>query len=212
MSNSPNEVVPIQERGSLDGMPRRFIYRGPSMAPTFRTGDVLYMNPNRRDIAPGDVIVFHHQEGKDHVVHRVIAVVAGGFITRGDNNLLSDPIPILPDQIVGRVEKTDRGAQVRMLTVGWRGLWVARVLHAKLQIKRLLRRIFRRPYRWLKSSGIASRLWRPKIERIRLKTPDGPLVKYIHKGRTVASCWTATNCWRFKRPYDFILDPRIKRK
>ncbi|HEX7502902.1 MAG TPA: hypothetical protein VF451_05745 [Acidobacteriota bacterium] len=62
----------------------------------------------------------------------------------------------------------------------------------------------------LKKTGIVSRVWHPRIETIHFQTPEGPLVKYLHKDRTVASCWTDTNCWWFRRPYDFVIDPKAK--
>ena len=74
------------------------------MTPTFHPGQVLHINPQISGIAPGDVIVFQKQDDKDHAVHRVIAVTENGYITRGDNNLITDMAPVLPDQVVGRVK------------------------------------------------------------------------------------------------------------
>ena len=208
MSDFQSDAVPILETSSMNYAPYRFFYRGPSMAPTFRPGQVLYINPQGRGIAAGDVIVFHHQEGKDHVVHRVIKLTEDGYLTRGDNNLRNDPAPILPGQIVGRVEMAKLGDQIEEVKNGRRGLWQAKYLRKRLLVKRLLRRVLGKPYYWLKCSGIVAKLWRPELEAIRFETPDGPLVKYIHKGRTVASGWTDTNRWWFRRPYDFVIRPK----
>ena len=84
------------------------------------------------------------------------------------------------------------------------------VLHGRLHVIRAAKFFLRKPYRLLKKTGIVARLWRPEIEVIRFATPDGPLVKFVHNGRTVASCWTAANSWWFRRPYDFIIDPKAK--
>ena len=93
MKNSPSELTPVQEQNSSNEKPVRFIYRGPSMRPTFRPGQVLYVRPQALDIAPGDVIVFPDQKSGDfQVVHRVISTTADGLVTRGDNNLRSDPL------------------------------------------------------------------------------------------------------------------------
>lgn len=211
MKISHNDAVPFPEKSPQNKMPDRFIYRGPSMAPTFQPGQVLHVHTRASSITPGDIIVFNGQNNKDYVVHRVFAVSTEGFITRGDNNLHYDPVPIKLDQVIGKVEKTAYSGRVRTVVGGWRGLWLARILQAVLQIKKLARRALSRPYHWLKRSGIVTRLWRPKIEALYFKTQDGTLVKYVHKGRTVASCWTDTNRWWFKRPYDFVIDPKAKR-
>jgi signal peptidase I len=211
MNNSLGDAVPIPENCPRNKAPDRFVYRGPSMAPTFRPGQILHVCPQARDIAPGDVIVFHGQNGIGHVVHRVISVSPEGFITRGDNNLLTDPDPILPNQVVGRVGKANFGGQARSVVGGQRGLRLARMLRLMLQIKRLLRRVFRWPYHRLKHSGIVAMVWRPEIETIYFETQDGPLVKYVHKGRTVASCWLDSNRWWFRRPYDFVIGLKLKR-
>ncbi len=181
------------------------------MAPTFLPGQVLYINSQKKDIAPGDVIVFRQQEGKGWAVHRVIAVKQDGYITRGDNNLCADPAPILPEQVVGKVVRVDSNDRIDPLFGGWRGQWQGRFLRTRLLGKRLLRKGLGKPYHWLKCSGLVAKYWKPKIEAIRFETPDGALIKYIHKGRTVASCWTDTDRWWFKRPYDFVIDPRAKR-
>jgi signal peptidase I len=205
MKNFPNEPTPFQAPPPNE-KPVCFIYRGPSMRPTFHPGQMLYVRPQALNIAPGDVIVFpDHKRSNFQVVHRVISATADGLITRGDNNMQYDPIPIKPDQVVGRVEMANLGGQIRPVVSGQRGLRRARMLHATLQIERFLRRTLSRPYRWLKYSGIVAKIWHPEISTIRFETQDGPLVKYIHKGKTVASCWVNDNRWRFSRPYDFVI-------
>jgi signal peptidase I len=210
MNNSRSEIAPILTIAVQDGNTLRFIYRGQSMAPTFSPGQILYVNTRFCTIEPGDVVVFRFKESESQVAHRVISISECGPITRGDNNLQIDLNPILPDQVIGRVEKADFRGRVRPVACGWRGLCRARFLRKRLLIKRLVRRGLGKPYWWLKCSGIVTKLWHPEIVTINFKTPDGPLVKYIHKGRTVASCWTDSNLWWFKRPYDFIIDPKRK--
>jgi hypothetical protein len=165
------------------------------------------------DIAPGDVIVFPDQKSSDfQVVHRVISTTADGLVTRGDNNLRSDPLLVSPEKVIGRVEKTNFQGKIRQVSGGWRGLFRARILRMTLKVKRFLRRGLSRPYQWLKHSGIVAKIWRPEIEKIHFETQDGPLVKYMHKGKTVASCWTDSNRWWFRRPYDFVIDSPLFRK
>ena len=79
MKNSLADAVPFPENDSRNRVLDRFVYRGPSMAPTFRPGQVLHVYAEARDIAPGDVIVFHGQNGIGHVVHRVISLSPDGW-------------------------------------------------------------------------------------------------------------------------------------
>jgi signal peptidase I len=205
MSDSLSDVAPIVGNDSQNGVPDRFIYRGPSMTPTFRPGQVLYVHLEARDIAAGDVIVFHDHNDNHQVVHRVISVSASGLITRGDNNLRSDPAPIISDQVVGRVEKTKLGGQIRPVVGGWRGLWLARVLRAILRIKRFLRRVLRGPYRWLRASRLVAYFWKPSFSKVWLAGEDGPWVKFIHRGRSIARWWPQQNRFECQKPYDLVL-------
>jgi signal peptidase I len=90
---------------------QRYIYNGASMNPTFRAGYILYVSPQDRDFAVGDVIVYSDAETKENVVHRVAAVQGEQVITRGDHNPSNDLLPVQPSQNIGQ-----SGASPR-----WRG-------------------------------------------------------------------------------------------
>lgn len=213
MKKSPSELLPIQSQGSPDSKLVRFIYRGPSMRPTFRPGQALYVRPQALDIAPGDVIVFPDQKSGDfQVVHRVISATADGLVTRGDNNLRSDATLVQPDKVIGKVEKSNFQGKIRPVAGGWSGLFRARILLMTIKAKRFLRWGLSKPYKWLRQSGIAAKIWRPEIGKIRYETQDGTLVKYVHKGKTVATHWTQNNRWHYRHPYDLILGSKSTEK
>ena len=50
------EVIPLWAKRR--GLTRCFFYTGSSMTPTFREGHILYVAPEARDVAVGDVVVF----------------------------------------------------------------------------------------------------------------------------------------------------------
>jgi len=87
----------------------------------------------------------------------------------------------------------------------------ARVLHGRLYFLTVMKSLLKKPYHLLKKSGIIIRIWQPEIKTIYFKTKDGPLIKYTHKGRTVALYWTKTNFWQIRRPYDFVIGPKPKK-
>ena len=89
------------------------------------------------------------------------------------------------------------------------GLLVARLRRARRFLwwhgKRLIVVVGRWPYRALRRSGLVRRLWRPAIVRIALTTENGPLVKHVSNGRTVAWWRPETGRFRCRRPYDLII-------
>ena len=189
---------------------RLFFYHGDSMRGTFRPGDRLTVLPaSFADLRPGDVAVFrgsNRQSDADLVVHRVMAVGPDGLVTRGDNAPTADNHLLIAENLVGRAACVERDGCTRPVRGGRLGLWRARALHARRSMLRLLTRIGRLPYRWLRASGLVQRLWRPTISRICLNTERGPLVKYVCGGRTVA-CWQPEQ-GRFdcRKPYDLVIN------
>ncbi|WP_432524582.1 signal peptidase I [Kineococcus sp. SYSU DK006] len=100
------------------GWPTRVVVSG-SMAPVLRPGDVVVAQPvGERAPEVGQVVVFADPSapGRD-VVHRVVGVEAGGYLTRGDANSAADPLPVPAEQVRGI-------ARARIPLVGLPRLWV----------------------------------------------------------------------------------------
>ncbi len=197
----------------------RRCYRGGSMLGTFRPGDYLTVEPvPLAAIRLGDVVVCRGREEAgepDEIVHRVVDVLPDGLVTRGDNSPYVDSVPVTQDTLLGRVTHVQRGGQVRPVWGGRRGLLRARMLHARCAVRRFgwrwLSIVGRRPYRWLRQSGLVGRLWRPAITRVRVEAEDGPLVKYVHRGRTVARWWPERGRFRCRKPYDLVISRPSRR-
>ena len=182
----------------------KFRYTGSSMLPTFKPGQVLYVRPMVESPRPGDVVVY--KSGKQIIVHRVKALQANGFITRGDNNPRDDT-PIKPQQIIGIVKKVDDWGRPRSVMGGRRGLWLA-------QLRWILQALYTNslpwlgaPYRWLKARRWAGRIWQPHITTVQLQTQDGPMIKYVVLGKTVATWQPELKRFLCRRPYDLIIFP-----
>jgi signal peptidase I len=194
---------------------KNVFYYGKSMSPSFKEGDYLIFQATQiTKISIGDVIFFPHLISKDtqkHCVHRVFQKFDQNLITRGDNNTKNDKEPVSAKNLIGRVTHYERNGKIHKVWNGRMGMLRARFLHGRLHVIRAAKFVLRKPYRLIKRTGIVAWLWRPEIETIHFQTQDGPLVKYIHKGRTVASCWTETNRWWFKRPYDFVINTKRKK-
>lgn len=177
------------------------------MASTFRPGHLLYVRPAAHDLTPGDVVVFASAGG--YVVHRVIAAADEGWVTRGDNNRLPDPLPVAHGQVVGRVELAEYGGRLTPVPGGRAALRRARAGWAARSATRWLRRVLGFPYRMLRRSGLVRRAvgpyLLPRLQVLRLETGQGPLLKVLHRGRVVARCWPAGGRFECQKPYDLVI-------
>lgn len=194
--------------------PSRVFYFGISMVGTFRDGDWLCLEPvTVADLQPGDLVVYKRPAnwdiGSERIVHRVMALVSGGVLLRGDRNPCSDMDVVFEPDLLGRVTHYERAGRVHPAVNGLRGLLWARALHGWYGLWRafgaLVMFLGRIPYRWLKRGGIVRRMWQPPIQRIRLRTVDGPLIKYVYRGRTVARWWPQAGVMVYRRPFDLVI-------
>ncbi|MFB0535254.1 MAG: signal peptidase I [Anaerolineae bacterium] len=188
-------------------------YHGRSMGGTFRPGDCLTVEPvSLADVRPGDVVVYrgpNDQGDTEELVHRVVAAAPGGLVAHGDNNPCADMPLVTADNLLGRVTHVERDGRTRLVRGGRLGLLHARVLHARRHVWRQVRGLVaclgRGPYRWLRESGLVPRLWQPTVMKVRLATENGPLVKYVCGGRTVARWWPHQNRFECQKPYDLVI-------
>jgi hypothetical protein len=160
------------------------------------------------EVRPGDIVVFRgpdHRAGQEELVHRIVASTPEGWVARGDCNPCSDATPVTADNLLGRVTHVERDGWTRPVRGGWVGLGRARLLHARLAVWRLVKRLGGPAYRRLRSSGLVGRWWRPAVTRLRLDTEEGPLVKYVHAGRTVARWWPERHRFECRKPYDLVI-------
>lgn len=200
-------ILPTWARAA--GLLRCFIYRGSSMTPSFRAGQLLYVRPIAQDIAPGDVVVFADPAKSGYVVHRVVSSTDTGLITRGDDSWSNDTLPVAPDQVVGRVEVVEDQGVVRPVRWGRRALWTARIGWGARRVAWWLRYVLGIPYRALGRPPMLrralGRCFRRQLRVVRLETPEGPLIKTTYRGYTVSRWWPQLNRFECRRPYDLII-------
>ncbi len=204
-----NRLLPASARAL--GLTRCFIYTGPSMTPTFRPGQMLYIRAAPRNLQPGDVIVFAQSAKSGYVTHRIIAATPAGFITRGDHNARVDDGVATCERIVGRVEMVEDRGRVKPVRGGRRALWWARLWWGARWIEQWARVIFGAPYRALRASAIARRILQRiialRLEYVSVQTAQGTLVKTLHRGKVVARWYPGTRRFECAKPYDLVLAP-----
>lgn len=175
------------------------------MHTTFHPGDLLHVTTvDIEELQRGDVVAFRRPGSADprqQVVHRVQARTSLGLITRGDRCRTADDAVVTAKDLIGRVFAVEHDGETRPVLGGWPGhVWAVGL--------RLWHRIAPAagwPYRYLRSSRLARTLWRPQLAQVRLETEAGPVVKYVHRGRTIARWWPAEDRFWCRKPYDLIL-------
>ncbi len=82
---------------------------GNSMYPTFKNGDLLYIDKDipYSSLREGDIVCFNDPEYSQEIstCHRVVLQTFKGFIAKGDNNFLCDGNYIIQQNYVGKVVK-----------------------------------------------------------------------------------------------------------
>lgn len=201
----------LLERGHLV----RLRVRGQSMRPAIRDGQVLWLSPATvSSLQRGDVVLYVQATGRPiihRIVHRRYSAGEWHFFIAADYASVAGEW-VLAAQVLGRVVALERAGR-RISLEGWRGRlwgWAFLLLRPLRPLRGRLRRIALRlaggPYALLRASGLARRLWRPRLERVQLATPEGPLVKYVHRGRTVAAWYPGTGRFWCRKPYDLVID------
>lgn len=88
----------------------------------FNKGDIMFLKGvEAKNIKVGDVLVYETSSYSNPIIHRVVEVRNGDFITKGDNNNKEDK-PVSPNQI----EKTGI-AVFRLPLLGWIKIWFVTV-------------------------------------------------------------------------------------
>jgi signal peptidase I len=121
--------------------------RGSSMTPFLRDGDTAIVSPvMSANVNVGDVICYEAPPGK-LLVHRVIARVANGFLTKGDALMVSERVD--RTAVLGTVIAIERDGRLQILdtrAARWRSRVIAalapilpHLLAAAVRLKRTLR-------------------------------------------------------------------------
>lgn len=78
------------------------IVNGNSMEPRLERGDLVLVR-KRSSYEVGDVVLYEAHTGNLRVLHRIVSVKNGHFVTKGDNNDFIDPISPPPSDVIGQL-------------------------------------------------------------------------------------------------------------
>jgi signal peptidase I len=198
------------------GFQKCFIYRGNSMLPTFRPGELIYSRPIDEGCRPGDVVVFKRFSDKTHTVHRIVSISGSRFITRGDNNSRIDPNPVKSSELIGRVEMVEVANQLKPVRGGKSSLRKARIRWGKEAFKKRIPLFLRNRYGKIRQSRmfvmILHKFLGKHMKTIRIQIPEGTLIKTTYKDRTVAYWIEGTEVFYCRKPFDLIIKKKLGEK
>ncbi|MGB2963632.1 MAG: signal peptidase I [Anaerolineales bacterium] len=188
-------------------------YHGKSMQGTFCPGDSLTVRPiSLNKVRRGDIIIYRQMDKQDvaeEIIHRVVDLVPAGLVTCGDSNPFNDAGQVTAENLVGVVTCLERNNRVKKVHGGRRGLWLARFWGGARWIDRRLRRLFWKPYDKIRNCAlirqILYRWFSPYLKVAHLNSPEGPLVKTIFRGRTVALWKPQQGQFECRKPYDLFV-------
>ncbi len=186
------------------------VYLGLSMKGAFQPGDVLTVEPvSLSRVRPGDVVVFFRQRGEeqDEIVHRVVRRISGGLVTRGDALAHEDKGVVTESNFVGRVCYKERNGRILIVHGGWLGRCRGWGLHCYWKVRRQGVRIIFPLYDRLRTSGIVSWFWRPRITRLMINSAKGTHIQYICNKRVVARFRPDTGAFECRKPWDLVIGP-----
>jgi signal peptidase I len=97
---TPQELVAVAALWKRTGRKLVTRFAGKSMQPTIADGAAVQL-VCEDDVAIGDIVAYVY--GDRVIVHRIVAVWRGRFVTRGDSNVLPDPHVLNRDDVIGKV-------------------------------------------------------------------------------------------------------------
>lgn len=165
-------------------------YRGKSMKGTFKKEDFLLFKPCIiKKLRRGDIVVFKKSNGLKAnvmIVHRIIQINNNVLFTHGDNKKRPDVIPVSKANLLGKVTAYERNSKRYRVIGGMPGLIIARIRYF---FRRSAYRFFTK-IKWILSTKVISdninRFWEHRIQKLKVNTKEGPVIKWIYRNHTIA--------------------------
>ena len=187
-------------------MVRKIFYHGVSMNPLLKRGDTLLVAPyGSQEIHPGDIVLFLDPL-RGQVVHRVVAVSAGGVTTRGDNNPNIDDRVLAPDEILGWVTAIER--QGRTLPVPRKAPATLYLLKARRWCDRATSWLLKPVYYHVAQSGLFQRCLAPWMQPrlIYFSHPEGSEWQLWLGSCLIGRKKPNKSQWEIRRPFRLFVD------
>jgi signal peptidase I len=185
----------------------KWVYHGSSMKAVLRNGDFLLLNLcDFSELRKGDIIAFNKTgEGDVPIVHRIIHAGKDHIVTKGDNNLKPDILPVFQSDLLGKVVAFERQGKTHRVRGGMAALIRARIRFSLRRSRWWLAHKMRLILPVDRIAGLVSFLWKPEIKKIKLTTGNGPLIKWVHRDRAIATSLPEKNIMQTSFFYRFFV-------
>jgi signal peptidase len=209
--------LPSIESVVVDGR-RRIVYTGPSMNPTLREPDLLWVEPyGNRPVRAGDVVCYKSPEENVNIVHRVVSVGGrrtgdggpkDGIRTRGDNNPGPDAGVVAADDLLGRVVSAQRGSRLRPIPGGLTGRTVAWSVRLRKVVWRVVAGVVSGAYQGFVRGGPFDFLLpgglRPRL--VCFNRRGAATLRLLMGRQTVGQYDARHQRWLIRRPFRLFVD------
>ncbi len=185
-------------------------YFGNSMSPTLNHPDLLIVSSYKgQTLNVGDVIYYQPPAIEPKTVHRIIASIPEGFVTRGDGNNANDAYILNRNDIIGIVTAARSYNKHRVVAGGKKGLLIAYRCRFAKWLHHQLSFLLGGTYRRLVSSGFFyNRLpaWlKPQIFEFKRQFLP-PILKLIIKGYVIGQFNPQQKNWQLNRLWKLLID------
>jgi signal peptidase I len=179
----------------------------------FRIADFLIIELGKmKNLRKGDIIAFFKKSGdgkyNDPIVHRIIHLAKEHCFTKGDNNRRPDIFPVAESDLIGKVVAFERGGKTHRVKGGIAGLIGARMIYILRRAGYLLSCRLRKYLPVKKISDIVFIFWKPEIQKLEFSTAKGPLIKWVHRNRTIATWLPEKNLLKASFLSRFLLNQK----
>jgi signal peptidase I len=211
----PDEYIDCGKLQDIPSIPAKesILYLGKSMYPTLHNFDLLYLAPPHiRSIRLGDIIAFRFPDQSIIIVHRVIGILEGGIVTRGDANYAKDSSLVQIKDTLGSVKSIERDGQPHRILTGYCGLFFAYLLRIPLRVRKvpfhILLPLFRNVYYNLSNWGIIGKLlcFRQFTRIGVLNTPRGVQLQLLVGKRTIGWLRPPYRKWAIIPPFHLLVN------
>ena len=192
------------------------IYKGASMNPIFKVGDILeIIQYDGNLIKCGDVVVFQLPGSNRKITHRVVSTASNEIRTRGDNAFKVDEPILTIDDIIGKVISIQRGKKKIRVYGGVRGKLYAGLIRPARMFEYLMSKLLRYPYYLIERVGVFSRIFPFHLNTriIYFKRKSGIEMKLVWRKYVIGRMPPGKDKWLIRRPFRlFINDPTLPNK
>ena len=187
-----------------------FLYKGPSMNPTFRHLDMLHVVPYEcHDARIGDVVVYLKPDDLKRTTHRIVSINENSIRTRGDNNSNMDPYILNADHIIGRIDFLIRNSRRISVSRGILGHIHALKVSASRKAADIASMCLHPVYIFLSRLQLFRFIpFLPDVRVLSFNKRDGMERQLVMGKKVIGRCMPGSDTWHISRPFRLLVNEK----